>query len=1361
MPSDTALIGDRYRLTQLLGRGGMASVYRAEDLVSGRVVALKQLTMEPMSAQRGALASLFEREFRTLVQLRHPHVIAVYDFGLAADDSPYYTMELLDGGDLRDRAPLPWREVCRLLFAVCSSLALLHSRRLLHRDISPRNIRCTQDGRAKLIDFGAMTAMSAGGADVVGTPAFVAPETFHRLALDARTDLFSLGATLYHALTGRLPYLARSFADALIAWRDEVEPPSTWHPDIPAALDDLVLALISVEPALRPQSAFEVMQRLAAIAGLPASESEAVSRAYLVTPTLVGRERALDQFREELLAARMNRGGALWIEGPAGVGRSRLLDACALEAKTLGFTVMRETVSAARDGFSAAHGLTQHLLEALPIAELRALPQELLAPVDLAADSGKDARPTLRDFADLGLDAETLQRAICRLWLGAGDKRPLLIAVDDVHRIDSRSAAVLVALLDKTQRASVFVALCADTDEPANDATRALSRRCTTLTVEALTQEQTHRLLGSLFGDVPNLDMLAHEIHASASGNPRQCLDSAQQLVDRELVRYAAGTWTLPSRLSAHDLPRSVAEARRARLARLSQAARFMAEAHALAFYDSLRAADYHALLPEASSAQIEEALAELLASEVLVEDGAQYLLSNRLWSAALSETLTPAELALRQRALAAMYGAGSRIALIYHAFAGGLDELALEALSALNAELAIKLDSERLLELNVGKMMACYPRALASAQRLGKSPRALNELRRWHLAGSVTQDELSFPDSARLWLAQLERDSGLDLYRADPDTSDPAARMMRALQGAQARYLATPEAERVYPVDEAIRLLAEYVVIGLAISSRSQDYSRLRSLPSLLEPFVSLSPVLDAIWNNAVATYVAAGEGRHELARERWIAVLGKLDAMADSDVKHAKEIASAVAFGIGCMEAHLGLSSVSAWADRLERDPYQRVSALQLRRIERLQQGDSKGAERFRRQAELSALRRRGTQMFSTLLVVELAACAKARDLAGVQEALTRIRQLAVRYPGWVPNLLYGEACFSAVRGDFVAAKQKCEACSALTAFGADGVSLNATMWFAAQLGLSEALLQLGAAADARAAAAHALEVASARYPGDGSIELERALALAEARLGEPQAATRLEAAIARQLALGISGLQLGLSYEARAQIAIWCADATAFDHYAELTAREYRYGADSGLGVRYGRLINDAGRHGLRAKTALADLAVPSPIVSTRHSSADLAGIVERTMARTRRARERAQAALQLICASRHASCGHLYTASPEGLVWSASLGDCPPPAASMAALHDALVKAEARERAIDEITTGEPLAHPDVESSIAVDGTEYALLPLSYAVEGAARAVAVAAVAVTAAARDPWRQKQLLEVVALHLAQASDD
>src|SRR3954447_3876904 len=122
----------RYEIHEELGRGGMACVYRATDRALSRQVALKQLTVNAAAPERLSAAALFEREYHTLMQLRHPHVIAVYDYGVRPDGTPFYTMELLDGGDLRERSPMNWREASRLVFDVCSALALLHSRRLLH-----------------------------------------------------------------------------------------------------------------------------------------------------------------------------------------------------------------------------------------------------------------------------------------------------------------------------------------------------------------------------------------------------------------------------------------------------------------------------------------------------------------------------------------------------------------------------------------------------------------------------------------------------------------------------------------------------------------------------------------------------------------------------------------------------------------------------------------------------------------------------------------------------------------------------------------------------------------------------------------------------------------------------------------------------------------------------------------------------------------------------------------------------------------------------------------------------------------------------------------------------------------------------
>lgn len=1327
---DTDLSHSRYELQGQLGRGGMANVYRALDRVTGQVIALKLLTKR-VERERTVVSTLFEREYHTLAQLKHPHVIEVYDYGVFADGTPFYTMELLDGGDLRQHAPIPWRTACSLFFEVCSSLALLHSRRLLHRDITPPNIRCTQSGHAKLIDFGAMSPMSAGGADVVGTPAFVAPETVHRLTLDARTDLYSLGATLYFALTGAIPYPARSFAEVMTAWSGKVISPSALVPSIPPALDDLVLSLITVEPSLRPQSAFDVMQLLAAIGELQPNESDAVPRAYLSTPALVGREGVLEEFRHSLLASRLSRGRALLLKGAAGVGRSRMLDACSLEAKTLGFTVLRATAMGAHQPFATVQRLAQHLLDSLP---------------DEAAGGGSAAK-SLPNFADTSRDAEQLQRDGARFFWNQSAQRPLLFAVDDAHLIDPRSAAVLTGLLDKSGRGRVFVLLSADADVPENPGLSALSRRGTTLPLEPLTKKQTRSLFSSVFGEAANLDLLAQEVHAVSSGVPRVCMDVAQHLVDRGLIRYASGSWTLPSKLQNSDLPQSAAEAVCARAATLSASARFLAEALALAFTERLSEAQCRLLLTAAGAQVIDGVVTELVTNAVVLRFGSEYALPNRLWVDALTRSLSEAESKARHRALAELYRGRNAVAFIYHAFATDLEEEGLDALLEQNAAHAKKLDLVELYEANIAKLVPRYPLAIECAKRLGRGPRVINELLRWHFAGTLL-DEVQLPASAHTWCAVLQHDCGLDLYRSDPDTSDPMQRLLRALGGAQNRYQATPEAERVYRVEEAIRLLAEYVVISIAYGGRANDGAFIRSLPALLEPFAPLSPLLDAIWNNAVATLLSQ-EGAYSLARERWIEVLNKLDTCKSAETPFVELIANAVAFGIGIMEAQLGMPTALSWAERLERDPTQHIAALQLRRIVRLQQGDARGAERFRRQAEVASLSSRMPQLFKSLLAVELTACASARDLAGIQDVTERMRPVAERYVHWRPNLLYAEACFHFVRGDYAAAKAKCEECIALTVPDEHGHSTNKMMWSAAQLCLAEILLATDHAEEARQA------VLRLRSPSAHELRPEavRTLALIEAKLGEAGAVPRISQLIAQQRELGVNGLRLGVTYEARAQIAIWQNDAAAFEEYAGLTAHEYRYGAESALGARYDRLINEARRQGLQTSATLDHFATGTQ--DTGMYTKELRSSVHRSLSPTQTPEARMAAVAQLICDARRITDAQLYMCGPDGLRLAASKGTLPT-IADLSQLQVFLDRAIERAKQMDSMTTGELASESNPpKPMLQVGDVAIELLLLSAVTGGEEKFLGMVAVPAGRGTIDEAHERKLLDTVATQL------
>ncbi|HTU58917.1 MAG TPA: ATP-binding protein, partial [Polyangiales bacterium] len=712
------------------------------------------------------------------------------------------------------------------------------------------------------------------------------------------------------------------------AWTIKVVPPSVIKPELPVALDDLVLALIHPEPVLRPPSAHDVMQRLAAIAGLHATEAETVQRAYLVTPMLVGRTKLLDELREKLTSARLQQGSGALIRGASGIGRSRLLDACALEAKTFGFDVLRATCSGSGEVFGIAQALVQHLLQARPNAANTPDASALLAT------SGNDSAPVFKQLRDS--DPSQVQRAFCQLLLRASRARPLLLCVDDIHRIDPPSAAVLASLLDNIE-AHLFIALTCESGAPNNDALSALSRRCQLLEPAPLSHAQTLQLLGSVFGDVPHLANLNEEIYRLALGNPRTSIDLARYLVDRGVLRYEAGTWLLPEKLSAQELPRTSADALQIRVDRLSPTARWFAQAHALAYFETLSNEDYLELKPELSSAQIEHALSELMRAQVLVQDGQRYTLANRVLSAALAERSSPAERTECHCALMQLYWNKASSAAVHHAFCAGLHEQGLDRLLERHATMEKHFDPKALVEEGVPRMVWTYEPAIATAIKLGRSGKEVNGLRRWQMSGSISCEFGSYSPSNKLWFEQLAHDSGLTLYREDTQ-SRPEERLRKAMMTAHERFAATPDAERVYGVEEAVRSLALYAVYCIALGGRAADTRLIRELPSILQPFAALSPVFDAIYNNALATHDSACLADYDSAHTRWHGVLAKLDAMSGADLHRIEAIRNAVVYGLAVCELHLGLKSVTQLAARLDADPYQSVAALTLRKVERL---------------------------------------------------------------------------------------------------------------------------------------------------------------------------------------------------------------------------------------------------------------------------------------------------------------------------------------------------------------------------------------------------------------------------------------
>ncbi|WP_130330238.1 serine/threonine-protein kinase [Micromonospora kangleipakensis] len=266
------LLNDRYLSEELLGTGGMGEVWRGRDLRLDRPVAIKVLTAagldEPMAAER------FDREARAAARLTHPHIVAVYDFGTEEHDS-YLVMELVEGrtvAALIADGPLPVEQAVSIAMQACDGIGAAHLAGVVHRDVKPGNLIVTPSGTVKICDFGIARLPQAlgqntltGPATKLGTSSYMSPEQALGRPVDPRTDLYSLGCTLYAMLAGIPPF----FGDPLSVLHQHVnEPPPplrTRRPDVPDDLDALVSELLAKDPADRPTNAAAVRVRLAAL----------------------------------------------------------------------------------------------------------------------------------------------------------------------------------------------------------------------------------------------------------------------------------------------------------------------------------------------------------------------------------------------------------------------------------------------------------------------------------------------------------------------------------------------------------------------------------------------------------------------------------------------------------------------------------------------------------------------------------------------------------------------------------------------------------------------------------------------------------------------------------------------------------------------------------------------------------------------------------------------------------------------------------------------------------------------------------------------------------------------------------------
>jgi hypothetical protein len=253
----------RYRIQRLLGKGGMGAVYLADDEVLGELVALKVIS-SAFSADEQAMIARFRREAAAARKVSSPSVIRIHDLGEARPGLLYLSMEYFAGRTLAEiivqRGVVPLKDVQDLLQQVAAGLEAAHQAGVIHRDLKPSNVLVGERGMVKIIDFGLATTavgdgLTATGA-ILGTPHYMAPEQVRGKPVDARTDIYALGALAYHLVCGRPPFAGDNpIAIGFAHLSEPVLSPRQLRKDVPAGLEAAILAALAKAPEDRPVSA--------------------------------------------------------------------------------------------------------------------------------------------------------------------------------------------------------------------------------------------------------------------------------------------------------------------------------------------------------------------------------------------------------------------------------------------------------------------------------------------------------------------------------------------------------------------------------------------------------------------------------------------------------------------------------------------------------------------------------------------------------------------------------------------------------------------------------------------------------------------------------------------------------------------------------------------------------------------------------------------------------------------------------------------------------------------------------------------------------------------------------------------------
>ncbi len=577
----------RYAVLKKLGEGGKGIVYRCRDTALDRMVALK-LIKTSLDEETSAR---FHREAQTTAKLNHPSIVSIHDIG-TQDGHPFLVIEYVEGKSLDDliqeNGPMPPSEILRISKDIASGLEYAHREGVLHRDIKPENIMITIEGKPKIMDFGLARSVESShitpGGTIVGTPAYLSPESALGKENDERSDLYSLGCVMYSMAAGHPPFVSEDNLKVIFSHINDIPRPiSQMRKDFPVDLESLIMRLMAKDPSRRPANASEVLKIMSALhygseQAVPAEKENAAnefskfsggsSSGRHVRP-LIGREEQVQTLRAQIDSALTGSGSVVLIVGNRGTGKSRLVEEASSYASMRGMRILSVRCSETKTSVPG-QALTDLFREYFSDK-----PTQLVYKIsgDYADELAKllpELAPKLGripDTSSLSPEQQSTRflEAIGTFLNNISVEDPVLITLDDIQYIDRISLNFIryySEFIPDSRICLLGTATPFDEDsellKTVSEAVRSHSLEM--MEIDNLTMDQASLMISNFLGEDSGsiTDDFRNLIYSKTTGNPLFLEETLKYLIDRkQIYRREDGSWNRES-LTELRLPSSV-----------------------------------------------------------------------------------------------------------------------------------------------------------------------------------------------------------------------------------------------------------------------------------------------------------------------------------------------------------------------------------------------------------------------------------------------------------------------------------------------------------------------------------------------------------------------------------------------------------------------------------------------------------------------------------------------------------------------------------------------------------------------------------------------------------------------------------